>query len=311
MLDKRALLTAKEEVTYNTDAVPVIGTNGVLIEDLKWGFANARMFQRKPTRASFGMLKALYAGALITVSGKCEIKGSGAAGTPPEIAPLLKASGWGETVVGATSVTYKPISAQSSHKSLDMYFYDDGILLKITGARGKCSFDFSVGAAAYVTFEFTGHFVSATDVALPTVVYTTTVPVPLIALSFTADSYAAVISKLAFDLGTELAIPDSISAVDGYGEIQIVGRNPTGSFNPQRVTVATYAFINKWQTGAAMALATGTIGSVAGNRLAVTMPAITHLEVGRGNANNVGTYEMKYAAAETAAGDDEISLAFT
>jgi len=59
-----------------------------------------------------------------------------------------------------------------------------------------------------------------------------------------------------------------------------------------------------------MALATGVIGSSAGNRLSVSMPAITYTEAARGNQNNVGTYEMKFAAAESA-GDDEVSLVFT
>lgn len=311
MLDKRAVLAVKDEVTYNTDSVPTAAANAVLVEDLKWGFANSRMFQRKPVRSSLGLLKPLYAGALITVSGKVEMKGSGAAGTAPEIAPILKAGGWAETVVASTSVTYKPSSSQTVHKSSSAYFFDDGLRLILTGGRCKTSFDFSVGQAPFMMFEYTGHFVSIADIALPAATYISTVPVPLINMPFTIGAYAALISKLAFDLGTELSIPESIRATDGYGEVQITGRNPTGSFDPQRVTVATNNPINLWQTGSALALDTGTIGSVAGNRLAVTMPAVAYTEAGRGSQNNIGTYEMKFAAAETATGDDEISIAFT
>src|SRR4051812_3301018 len=110
MLDKRAVLLSKDEGTYNTDSVPVAGTNAILIEGLGWAFANTRMYQRKPVRASFAELKPVYAGTLIDVSGTCEIKGAGAAGTVPEIAPLLRSSGWAETIVASTSVTYKPTS---------------------------------------------------------------------------------------------------------------------------------------------------------------------------------------------------------
>ncbi len=310
MLDKRSVLLSKDEVTYNTDSVPVAGTDAVLIEDLGWAFANVRMHQRNPVRASFGKLAPQYAGSLITVSGKCEIKGSGTAGTPPEIAPLLRGAGWAETIVASTSVTYKPSSTQTVHKSESMYFYDDGLLLKVTGARGKVSFDLQVGKPAMAAFEFTGHFVSVTDVALPAATYDSTVPVPLINMPFTIGAYSAVISKLAFDLANELSLPENIAASDGYGEVQITGRLPTGSFNPLRVTVATKNFINQWQTGLALALDTGLIGSVAGNRLQVTMPAVTYTEAARGNQNNVGTYEMKFQAAESA-GDDEISIVLT
>jgi hypothetical protein len=310
MLDKRAVMLSKDEATYNVDSAPVAGTDAILIEDLKWAFANTRMHQQNPVRASLGKLKPLYAGTLLTLSGKCEIKGSGAAGTPPEIAPLLRGSGWAETIVVSTSVTYKPSSTQSVHKSQSQYFYDDGLLLKLTGARGKLSCDLSIGTPGFAAFEFTGHFAGLTDVALPAATYDSTLPVPLINVPFTVDAFAAVISKLAFDMGVELSIPENIAAVDGYGEIQITGRNPTGSFNPLRVTKATHDFIAKWQGGNAMALTTGVIGATAGNRYTVTMPAITYTDVGRGNQNNVGTYETPFAAAESA-GDDEVSIVFT
>ena len=310
MLDKRSVMLAKDEANYGTGSAPVAGTDAILIEDLNWAFANARMHQRKPVRASLALLKPVYAGALLTISGKCEIKGAGAAGSPPEIAPLLRASGWAETISSGTSVTYKPTSTQSAHKSSTMFFYDDGLLLQMTGARGKCTFDLQVGMPAMASFEFTGHYVSVTDVALPAATYDSVVPPMLVNVPFQCDSYAAIISKLAFDLGIELSIPENIAAADGYGEVQITGRNPTGSFNPLRVPVATKNFISQWQSGAAMALQTGTIGSSAGNRLAVTMPAITYSEVARGNQQNVGTYELKFAAAE-GTGDDEVSLVFT
>jgi hypothetical protein len=76
------------------------------------------------------------------------------------------------------------------------------------------------------------------------------------------------------------------------------------------VLIATYNFISKWQTGAAMSLTTGAIGGTAGNIYTITMPAFTYTEAGRGARSNVGTYEMKFAAAEST-GDDEVAVAFT
>ena len=310
MLDRRAVILVKDEVTYNTDSVPVAGTDAIMSEDFKWAFVSSRMHQRRPVRASLAAMKPIYAGTLISVSGKTEIKGSGAAGTAPEIAPLLRASGWAETISGGVSVTYKPTSVQASIKSSSMYFYDDGLLLKITGARGKTNVDLAVGSVGYLNWEFTGHFVSVTDVALPSATYDSTAPSPLLSVPFAADAYSAVISKLAFDLGAEISTDESIAAADGYGEVMVVGRQVTGSFDAARVTKATYDFIGKWQSGAVIALDTGVIGGTAGNKYQITMPAITHTEVGRGARNNIGTYEMKFAAAENT-GDDEVSIVFT
>lgn len=310
MLDKRAVLLAKVETTYNTDAVPVAGTDAILVEDLGWAFANARMYERKPVRSSLAALAPRYAGALITISGKCELKGSGAAGSAPEVAPLLRGAGMSEAVVASTSVTYKPSSTSTDWKSLSMYFYDDGLLVKVTGARVKVTFDFQVGQAPLMTFEATGHFVSITDAALPSATYDSTVPPMLLSVPFDIGSYSAVISKLDFDLGNELSMPENIAAADGFGEVTLTGRRLTGSFNPLRVTVATKNFVDQWQTRVSAALTTGVIGSTAGNRLRVDMPAVTYTEAGRGNQNNVGTYEMKFHGAESA-GDDEVSLIFT
>lgn len=310
MLDRRAVILVKDETTYNTDSVPVAGTDAIMCEEISWAFANSRMHQRRPVRASLAAMKPIYAGTLITITGKVEIKGSGAAGTAPEIAPLLRASGWAETVTGGVSVVYKPTSVQASIKSSSMYFYDDGRLLKITGARGKTNVDLSVGSVGFLNFEFTGHFVSITDVALPSATYDSTSPAPLLSVPFAADSYSAIIAKLAFDLGVEVSTSESMAAADGYAEVLITGRQVTGSFDPAAVTVATYNFISKWQTGAAMVMDTGTIGATAGNIYRVQMPAFTYTAAARANRSNVSTYEMSFAAAEST-GDDEVTVTFT
>lgn len=311
MLEKRSVVLVKDEVTYNTDSVPVAGTDAVLCESMSWAFSHARMHARKPVRPSMAPLQSIYAGTLINVSGKCEIKGSGTAGTAPEIAPILRACGFSETLVAVTSATYKPQSNQANHKSSTVYFYDDGLLLKLTGCRGKCSFDMQVGSIGMMSFDLTGHFVSLTDIALPTPTFRTNLPPALVNVPFLADAYAAVISKLSIDMGLEVSVPDSIAAADGFGQVQITGRHVTGSFDPQRVTKATYDFIAKWQGGNQVAIDTGVIGAVAGNKYEFSLPVCIHNSVGRGAKNNVGTYEMKFQADETAAGDDEVSLIFT
>jgi hypothetical protein len=310
MLDKRSVLLVKDEVTYNTDSVPVAATNAVLVEDAKWDWEGARMFQQKPVRPSLAMLKPLFAGTLIKISGKAEIKGSGAAGTPPEVGALLRAAAMSETVVGATSVTYKPVSDPANHKSSSVYFYDDGLLLKLTGCRAKINFAFQLGAVAFVHFDIVGHFVSVTDVALAAPTYSSQVPVPLVNVPFTWGTFAATISKLDFDLGNELVMPGDISKADGYGTIDVVGRKVTGSIDPLRVAVASRDFISNWRNGTSGVLDTGVIGGTAGNRLQVTMPVVTPTAMGRGNRSQFGTFEMKFAATESA-GDDDVSVIFT
>jgi len=308
MIKTRKVLLAKVEGTYGTDSVPVVATDSILVENLEFSYDGARMAERNATRASLGKLKPIFAGTLGQVTFDVEIKGSGAAGTAPELGVLLKGCGFAETVVAVTSVTYK--HASSTHASLSMYFFEDGLKYIMTGARGSVSLGLKTGETGKLSFTFTGHVATATDVALAVAVYNATVPVPVIGAGFTMDSYAAVISKLDCDWGIEIAKPDSINATDGYGEIRITGRAVTGSVDPEAVLAAAYNFVTKWKSSAAYALTTGAIGSAAGNIYTVTMPAITYTELGSGDREGILTRELKFVAAESS-GDDEVAIAFT
>ena len=307
MLKTRAVLLAKEEVTYNTDPVPTAGANAILVENLAVSF-EARRAERAPLRPSLGKLKSLYAGALVNLSFDVEIKGSGAAGTAPELGVLLKGCGFGETVVAVTSVAYSP--ASSAHKSLTFYVYEDGLRYNITGARGTVTGSLQTAQVGKLTFNFTGHYAGPTDVAIATPTYNSAVPPVVINAPFTIDSFAAVIAKIEFDMGLELAKPDNIAATDGYGQIQLTGRAVTGSVDPEATLVAGYDWVTKWKSSAAYALTSGLIGATAGNRYTLTMPAVVYTELGAGDREGILTRELAFMATESA-GDDELTLTFT
>jgi hypothetical protein len=306
----RSILLAKVEGAYNTDSVPVVGTDAMLVSGLKWSHDNLRMIKRDGlVRPSLGKKKSLYGGSLFSLSFDKEIVPSGVAGTPPEMGPLLKGSGFGETVVAVTSVTYKPVSY--GHSSLSMYFYEDGDVFKVTGCRGTVEFDFKAGAVGMAKFKFTGHLASFSAAAFPVPAYTPNVPIPLIGGGFAVDGFAAVIESLKVSMGIKLAMPASFNSADGYDQIQILGRDVGGSFDPQANLIADYDWRTKFVGGNALALDTGAIGAVAGAIYRLQMPAISYRNMEPGDRDGVETYAMTYGAHETAALDDEVSLAFT
>lgn len=307
MLKNRQVILAKIESVYNTDPVPTGAANAILVEDPKWSFAGRRA-ERKPLRSSIAPLKGLYAGALLNVEFNVELKGSGAAGTAPEIGVLLRACALGETIVASTSVTYKPVS--TGHESCTIYLYEDGLLYKVTGCRGNLSAALKTGDKGVLSFKFTGHFSGPTDVALATPTYNATVPVPLINVPFSIGSYSAVISALNFDLGHTLATPDNIAAADGYAAVQITARKVTGSLDPEATLVATYDWVGKWKAGTGQALTTGAIGSAAGNICTISMPVVVNTDVGPADRDGVLTRDLKFEAVESTT-DDEVSIAFT
>lgn len=307
MLVNREVILAKIESVYNTDPTPVAG-DAILVEDLSWQNEGLRMNERNTVRANIGKLKQIYGGRMMSVSFTCEIKGSGAAGTAPEVGVLLRACGFGETVVASTSVTYEP--ASTGHESITIYFYRDGKRFIVTGCRGNVSAAMETGAPGKLSFTFTGHVSAETDTAMITPTYDSTVPVALVNVPFAIGGYSAVINALNFDTTNTIAYPPDISATDGYGEVRITMRDVNGSFDPEDTLVATNDWIGDLTAGSTMALDTGVIGSTAGNRYRVQMPVVYYRDVSPGDRDGVRTLEVTFGATESS-GDDEVSIAFT
>ena len=308
LITRRKLLLVKIEVTYDTDPVPVAGTDAVLVEDLTWSNEGLKMIERPAVRPSLGMLQTIYGGRLVTVAFGVEIKGSGAAGTAPEIGPLMRACALGETIVASTSVTYAPVS--TAHESVTIYVHEDGKLIKVTGCRGNMSVVAEAGGKLMASFTMTGHVTAQTDVALPTPTFDSTTPVPFIGGAFLIDGFGGVISALNFDLTNQLAMPASVNGVDGFDEVTITGRDVAGSIDPLDELVVTEDYVGNFTAGTLMALATGAIGGTAGNILNIDMPGVYYRDASQADREGLNSFELPFGAAETTT-DNEISLAFT
>lgn len=313
MLVNREVIAVKIESTYNVDSSPT-ATDAVLVENLSWSYAGARMIERKPVRQSIAALKQVFAGTLIEISGDVEIKGPGAAysaSVRPEVDAILRACGLGVTVVttgGSETCTYKPVS--TGHESVTVKLYTDGMLMPITGCRGNISGNLKTGETGKFSFKVTGHVGAVTDTALITPTYDTTTPPPVIGGGFTVGGYGAIIDALQWDMNNGIATPPNFNAADGFGEIVITSRDCNGSFDPEAVLVATHDFHGKWRSSNSMALTTGVIGGTQYNRFKVDMPAIAYRSLSPADRDGKRTYSIGYGAAESAT-DDEISIIFS
>ncbi len=308
MLINREAILAKIETTYGVDAVPVPATDAMLVENLSWSNEGLRMNERPAVRASFGKLKQVYGGKLRSITFDVEIKGSGTAGTPPEFGPLLRACAFGESIVAVTSVTYAPVS--NAVESITLYYYQDGIFYKMLGARGNVSANLEVGAVGKLSFTFTGHVIEPVDEALVTPTYNATVPTPFINAPFSIGGYAAQINALAIDAANVLAFPPSPGASDGYGEIQVTGRDTQGSYDPEARLVSVDDPHTALNDGSELVLDTGLIGATAGNRYQLSAQRVSYRDTGPGDRDGIRTYEIPFGCAETTT-DDDIALQFT
>jgi hypothetical protein len=308
MLANLRVIQAKVEVTYNTDPVPT-ATDSILVQNFSASFEGARMYERPVIKATLGALPQIYGGSLMSVSFEVELKGSGTAGTAPEIDALLRAAGFAVTNVPATSDTYDP--ASSGIESCTIYFFEDGTRYNLTGCRGSVTGNLVTGQPGILAFNFTGHFSGPTDVALPSPTYDSTVGPAVLGLSsFAIDSYAASVANVSFDLGNEVAMPDDLTAADGFGEIQITSRKLSGSLDPLNTVIATYDWVAKWKAEAVGSLTTGVVGGTAGNRWQLTIGQAQYTELSWGDRAGLITREVSFSGTESA-GDDEISIVFT
>ena len=309
MLKHRSVLLGKLEATYNTDPVPTGAANAILVENLAFAWSDSRMAERPVVRTVQGKLKPLFGGTLATITFDVEVKGSGTAGTAPEIGALLRASSFSETIVASTSVAYTLVS--TAQESMTFYFFMDGKRYVMTGAIGTKTADLSVGSYGKFSFSFTGHTAQATDVALATPTYSSQIPPVLVSVPFTIDTYSAVISGLKYDTGVQIAKPPSITAADGYGRMTVTGRNVTGSIDPEDVLIATHDFEARWRAGTAMALTTGVIGATAGNRYTISMPSVVYNDAPTmGDRDGIATLDMKFLA-QALTTDNELTITFT
>ncbi len=308
LITLREIILAKIEISYGVDANPVGASDAVLVNNPSWALEGSRMNERPAVRSSLGKLPQVYGGSLKAITFEVEVKGSGTAGTAPEMGPLLRACGMGETIVPSTSVAYTP--ASSGHPSLTIYYYQDGVVHKLLGCRGNVSFTMEAGGLMMASFTFTGHSAVATDEALPTPTYSAVTPQPYLNANFTINSFAAVIASFNFDLGNQVSFPPDVRTADGYGEIQIVGRDVNGSFDPEYTLIATNDWETDFRSGTLMAIDGGTVGPV-GNQLKVSMPEVYYREIGPEDREGIRVLSLPFGSSDVTNADSEVSLTFT
>jgi len=150
---RNTVLLAKTEGTYGTDPTPTGAANAVLASNVAVTVAYNNV-DRDLIRGYFGGSDQLVGTRSVTMSFDVEIAGSGDAGvTAPAWGPLLKACAFSETDAGAY-FEYVPVSTAIS--SVTLYYYLDGALHIVKGARGTVSFKLGVGERPLMSFNFTG-----------------------------------------------------------------------------------------------------------------------------------------------------------
>lgn len=244
LLTENVITAAKVEVTYGVDPVPT-GTNDALVtSEVKLMPLEMKTVSRKLDKPNSGADQELVVDHYAMIEFSVELAGSGALGTPPKYGHLLRACRCQETIVAATSVTYTPL--RSSTTSLTIYFWLDGNLHRMQGARGTFTLEVNSQNIPYLKFKFTGIWVTPVANANPTVLTNWSgfrIPDPVTfdnTPTPTLHGYTGVFKSFSFDAGNNVQVFNN----PGEREIRITSHAAKGSISMLAPDLGTMDFFS-------------------------------------------------------------------
>lgn len=164
----RRALFAKLETTYATDAVPVAANDTVLLRSITPSPLNQSYAERTLVRGYYGGQDRLPTFGNVVIECEMEMAGFGVAGPAaptPGYDALLRICGLSRTIDADTSVVYAPVTPATD--SATMYFYQDGQLHKLFGARGTAKLRWARNEVPTYMLTITGLYGGIADVVFP------------------------------------------------------------------------------------------------------------------------------------------------
>ena len=308
LLLRKRLILIETEATYGTDPVPD-GADAVLVRDLNITPLQSDVVSRDLIRPYLGASEQLLANTRVECTFSVELAGSGTVATAPAYGKALKACGLSETVAAGVSVTYAPVSA--SFSSVTIYYNIDGVLHKVTGARGTFTLNGSVGEIPTIDFTFTGIYNTPTDTAAPTPTYANQAT-PVIFKNGNTDgfellSYAGCLQSVSFDIGNTLVYRELINCTK---QTLITDRRSTGSVTLEAVTMATKNYFTAALTDSSLGNLLFQHGQTPGNIVDFASTKIDIGDVSYGDQDGIAMLTIPYTAVPTATGN-EFSIVYT
>jgi hypothetical protein len=307
LLARNASLLAKIEGTYGSDSSPGAVDGVLVVGDVD--FAIQAEFNSIATVDTYGLPQPGRPGSRhCTVSFDAILKGSGAAGTPPDLSPLLRACGLLETTTPATSVVYGP--DVTAKKSCTIYYAAGGVLHKITGAVGNVSFRVEPGKLVIAHFEMQGLYNAPADAAATAPTLEATEGVPVLNPSFTFASQALVLRRFEASVNAKVAARPDVNAASGVAGFTVTEFEPGGSLSFEYSLVAGYSFIANWLAGTDAAV-TMTFGATAGNIVTLALPQARIKSYSFKNENGIRVLDGQFEAYDSASKKDAVKITLT
>ena len=164
----RKTLLAVIEDLYGTEKVPTTAANSIETMDLRISPLEGETENRDIDRQALGNDLTFHTSVMRRPTFKTSLAGSGAAGTPPPVSPLLRMCGRDEVINAGTDVRY--LRASSGYDSGSLYANFDGNLYRLIGARGTFVENYNTKRLAFLEWTIDGLWLPVTSAALPTLI---------------------------------------------------------------------------------------------------------------------------------------------
>lgn len=312
-MTQRSIITAGLESVYG-QAVDPANLKGILASIPDWKPVPEKI-ERDFARHTVSQVGSTIGMKWQTISFSTELKGANDNAEPtkePNWVPLMQAC-WmkkellvGGGVGGIDVLDLRPSSVAADKKSVTIYWYADTILHQMIGCRGSFSIKYPVGQPAKLKFDMTGLWSTPTDVVLPTnILFEEHNPPSCIDAGLTIDGRApACLQNVSIDLGNQVSASKCMNATTGLKEINIGGRNPSGSIDPDVEALTEFNPFSTWENSEKIEVVFK-IGSVAENREWTVIPAAQIGELGYQDVEGKRAYQLPL---EPTGIDDEIQI---
>lgn len=302
------VLLAMKQSALGTPAAPVPGTHAILCRGLTPQLIKGKFVERNLIRGAKGNYGAIVAGEHRQFEFEVELAGSGAAGTAPKFAPLLLGCDFAETLTASVSAVYQPHGADGDY--ITLFAYLDGMLFKLTDAKGTVSFTLNAEEIPVMKFTYIGKYETPTDVAFPTGIVFAGFQKPLTVgdvntATFTIAGLDLVTQSFSLDIANQVAWRDLINLAG----VRSPNRKPTASAVFEMTKVATKNWAEDVRLGTEMALSI-IHGTTAGNKVQIAAPKLQfNQEPSISEADSVAMLNASFAVMPNA-GNDEVVLTF-
>lgn len=302
------VLLAMKQTAKGTPAAPTPGANAILCRGLTPQPIKGKFVERNLLRGSKGNQGALFASEHRVMEFEVELAGSGAAGTAPKFAPLLLGCDMAETITAGTSAAYQPHGDEGDY--LTLFAYMDGILFKMSDAKGTWSLSLNAEELPVLKFNYIGRYHAVEDAAFPTGISFTGFQQPLTVgdtntATFTLDGLSLATKSFSLDLANQVAWRDLINE----SGVRSPDRKPTASAVFEMTKVASKDWAENVRTGTLMALQI-VHGVTAGNIVDISTPKLQfNQEPSMSDLDKTAMLNANFAVMPNA-GNDEVVLTF-